>query len=133
MLGLFTDRLLIRVDKIDEQHIKLFKTIEQFQEACSDRKCDEIIRLFNFLKVYLEVHFKDEEDYMVKYMYSEYDEHREEHNFFLRKIYAFDSVIKGDYISITKMMEMNEFFTENFVMHLSEVDSKLGEFLKDKL
>ncbi|WP_123054541.1 hemerythrin family protein [Clostridium sp. JN-1] len=133
MTGLFTDRLLICVDKIDEQHIKLFKAIDKFQQACNDRKCDEVIGLFNFLKVCFEKHFKDEEGYMVKYIYPEYDEHMEEHNFFLRKIYAFDIGIKGGYISITKMMEMNEFFTENFVMHLSEVDSKLGEFLKDKL
>ncbi|AYD39473.1 hypothetical protein D4Z93_02535 [Clostridium fermenticellae] len=133
MLGLFTDRLLICVDKIDEQHIKLFNAIEQFREACNDRDWDEVIRVFNFLKVYFENHFKDEEEYMVKYMYSGYEEHKAEHNLFLRKIYAFDSVLKMNYISITKIMEMNEFFTENFVMHLSEVDSKLGVFLNDKL
>lgn len=134
MLGLFTDRLLTNIDKIDEQHKKLFEIVDQFNKACLNREGhDEVWQLYNFLKNSAEEHFKDEEEFMIKYKYPQYENHKEEHNMFLRKVYALDKTVKSNYIPLTKIMEISEFFTEGFLTHFSETDEELGNFLKDRL
>lgn len=134
MSNLFTDRLLIYVERIDEQHKKIFNLVEEFSNACTnigDKK--RIVDLFNDLKYHTEQHFKEEEDEMIKHNYPSYEEHKESHNVFIRKMEVLHKTIKGDYIPFTKIVEINEFFSEGFVTHLSQIDSKLGEFLRDKL
>ena len=134
MSSLFTDRLLIHVEKIDEQHKKIFKIIEECYNACMNGSSKEkIVEVFDTLKRYAEQHFRDEESYMIKYNYQGYEEHKEKHNIFIHKFYTLESAFKGDYIPFTKLAESNDFLSEAFVTHISEVDDKLGEFLKDKL
>ncbi|MBV7276279.1 bacteriohemerythrin [Clostridium thailandense] len=134
MMQLFSDRLLLNIDKIDNQHKMIFEVIGKFQDACSEGRSIEIIReLIDALKTHTKDNFKQEEEYMTKYNYPEYDKHKESHNIFMRKINLLDNTITGNHISLAKLVEINEFFSEGFVTHISEVDGKLGEFLKDKL
>lgn len=134
MMHLFTDRLLVSIDRIDEQHRIIFETVGKFQDACNEgESIEKINELFNLLRVYLVEHFKQEEEYMLKYSYPEYETHKERHNVFMRKLHLLDGTIRSNHISITKLMEINEFLSEGFVTHLSELDSKLGEFLRDKI
>lgn len=134
MANLFTDRLLVYVEDIDEQHRRIFDIVEEFYKACMGVKDkDRILDIFKVLKGSLEEHFKSEENYMVKYNYPEYEAHKEKHNIFMLKLQALDRSFKGNFILFTKLMEANEFFAERFVTHISDVDNKLGEFLRDKL
>lgn len=134
MMQLFSDRLLMNIDKIDNQHKMIFEVIGKFQDACSEGKSIETIKeLIDSLKIYIKDNFKQEEDYMIRYSYPEYDKHKELHNIFMRKINLLDNTVNGNHISLAKIVEINEFFSEGFVTHISEVDGKLGEFLKDKL
>lgn len=134
MMHLFTDRLLVSIDRIDDQHKTIFETVGKFQDACNEgESVEKINELFNILRIYLVEHFKQEEEYMLKYSYPEYAAHKERHNVFMRKLNLLDSTIKPNHISITKLVEINEFLSEAFVTHLSEIDSKLGEFLRDKI
>lgn len=134
MGNLFTDRLLIHVEEIDEQHKKIFKIVEEFRNACMDlNNKEKIISMFSILKNHLEQHFESEESYMIKYNCPDYEGHRERHNIFIRKLQVLDSAFKGNYIPFTKLAEANEFFAEGFVTHISDIDSRLGEFLKNKL
>lgn len=134
MMHLYSDRLLLNIDKIDNQHKRIFEVIGKFQDACSECGSIETVKeLFYILKTYIEEHFKQEEKYMVEFNYPEYDNHKESHNIFTRKINLLDNTMKGKYISVTKIVEINEFFSEGFITHISEIDCKLGEFLRDKL
>jgi hemerythrin len=134
MIHLFTDRLLLSIDKIDVQHKNIFEIIGRFQDACSEGESSETLsELFNLLKTYIEEHFKQEEEYMIEHNYPEYDNHKESHNIFTRKVNVLNNTISSKYISVAKIVEINEFFSEGFVTHISEIDSKLGEFLRDKL
>lgn len=134
MMHLFTDRLLVSIDRIDEQHRMIFETVGKFQDACNEGKSvEEINELFNLLRIYLDENFKQEEEYMLQYAYPEYETHKEKHNIFIRKLHLLDSTIRSNHISITKLVEINEFLSEGFVTHLSEIDSKLGEFLRDRI
>lgn len=133
MVNLFTDRLLIHIGKIDEQHRKIFQTIEEFFDVSMHGQNKEtIVQVFNELKDSLECHFQEEERYMIKYKYPDYEAHREKHNIFMRKFYTLESAFRCDYIPFTKLTEANDFFSEGFVTHICEVDGKLGEFLKGK-
>lgn len=134
MMHLFTDRLLVSIDRIDEQHRIIFETVGKFQDACNEGKSvEKINELFNLLRVYLEEHFKQEEEYMLQYDYSEYETHKEGHNVFMRKVHLLSNTIKSNHIPVTKLTELNEFLAEALVTHLSEIDNKLGEFLRDKI
>lgn len=134
MANLFTDRLLIHVEEIDEQHKRIFNIVEEFYNACIDlNNKEKIVEVFKTLKDSLEQHFQSEENYMVKYDYPEYEYHREKHDIFIRKLQMIDGAFKANYIPFTKLSDANEFFTEGFVTHISDIDSRLGEFLKDKL
>lgn len=134
MMHLFTDRLLVSIDRIDDQHKIIFETVGKFQDACNEGEpVDKINKLFNSLKIYLEEHFKQEEEYMLQYDYSEYGTHKERHNAFMRKVHLLSNTIKSNHIPVTKLTELNEFLSEALVTHLSEIDSKLGEFLRDKI
>lgn len=133
MVNLFTDRLLVQVEKIDEQHKIIFNIIEEFYNVCMNGGSKKnIVQVFNNLKNHLEQHFQDEESYMTKYNYSDYEEHKEKHNIFMRKVYTLENAFKCEYILLTKLAEANDFFSEGFLTHISEVDGKLGAFLKDE-
>lgn len=134
MMHLFSDRLLLNIDEIDRQHKMIFEVIGKFQDACNESGSIEKIReLFHVFKIYIEEHFKQEEGYMIEYNYPEYDDHKESHNVFIRKINLLDNTISSKYISVAKIVEINEFLSEGFITHISELDSKLGEFLRDRL
>jgi hemerythrin-like metal-binding domain len=133
MLNLFTDRLLVQVEKIDEQHKIIFSIIEEFYNvSMNGGSKEDIVQVFNNLKNHLEQHFADEEGYMIKYNFENYEEHKEKHNVFMRKVYTLENAFKCEHIPLTKLAEANEFFSEGLLTHISEVDDKLGAFLRDK-
>lgn len=134
MMQLFTDRLLLSIENMDDQHRVIFETVEKFQAACNKGEPAVKIReIFGIMRKYLEDHFKEEEEYMIKYDYPDYEAHRDSHNVFTRKLNLIDNTIKSDYMSLAKLAEINEYLSETFVTHLSEIDSNLAEFLRDKL
>jgi hemerythrin len=133
MSSLFTDRLLIHVEKIDEQHKKIFEILEEYYNVCMNGSSKKkIVEVFYTLRRYMEQHFETEESYMINYNYQGYEEHKEKHNIFMRKFCTIENSFKGNYIPFTKLAESNDFLSEAVVKHISEVDGKLGEFLKDK-
>lgn len=133
MINLFTDRLLIQVEKIDEQHKVIFSIIEEFFNVCMNGDSKKnIVQVFNNLKNHLEKHFEDEEEYMIKYKFPDYEEHKEKHNIFMRKVYALENAFKSESIPFTKLAEANDFFSEGLLTHISELDNKLGAFLRDE-
>lgn len=134
MINLFTDRLMVHVEKIDEQHRRIFEIVEEFYNVCMNGSNKEnVVQVFNLLKSHLEEHFEEEESYMIKYNCPDYEGHKEKHNIFMRKVYTLESAFKCDYIPFTKLAEANDFFSAGFLTHICEVDGKLGGFLKDKL
>ena len=134
MSKLFSDRLLMHVDNIDHQHKALFKIVEDFNDACTNGKDKEkIAELFNILKNNTIGHFQFEEEYMLKCNYPLYNEHREKHIVFIRKISSIENKIKVGKMSSITILEINRFLTEWLIMHISKIDNQHGDYIRKNL
>jgi hemerythrin len=134
MASLFTDKLLVNVKTIDDQHRKLFEAVEEFHTACKKAEGKEQIPvLFDFLAEYTINHFKNEEAYMDKYMYPDMQDHKKQHKDFIEKVSSMESTVKDGKVPLPTLIEVNSFLTKWLINHISKTDMKLGAFLKDKI
>jgi hemerythrin len=80
----------IGVELIDTQHKYLFDIGNQAYSLLENDlqidKYDDIALIIEDLRNYFKYHFKCEEDYMLKINYSRYEEHKKEHDNFIKKI-----------------------------------------------
>jgi len=71
------------IPKIDEQHRELFKRMDKLVLAVYNGSGEkDLMTLVDFLESYVEDHFSLEEELMLRYRYSEYSKHKEEHRQF---------------------------------------------------
>ena len=70
------DEYLIGIDKIDEQHKRLFEISEVLDKT---NEINEVKDILLYLKEYMEFHFVTEESLMEKYKYEGLEEHKQLH------------------------------------------------------
>ncbi|MBU1344319.1 MAG: hemerythrin family protein [Proteobacteria bacterium] len=113
----------------DFQHKQLIDLFEKIKEARSDNKDKNLYRYtIAFLAMYVNHHFKLEEEYMDKYTYPDTALHRKEHQEFIKEIKAFreeniNYSEKGADELLTRMGEW-------ILSHILENDQKLGEYIR---
>ena len=79
----WSDALVLNVEKIDQQHENLVVLLAHLHEVVSHAtEQHEIEHLLGELINHTAVHFKTEEDLMIKYKYEGYDEHKKIHDDF---------------------------------------------------
>jgi len=89
----------------------------------------EITEILNEMNKYVLTHFANEETYMIKCNYPEYDDHRKKHQDFSIKIMAFlDSVTKGD---CRLACELLEHLKNWLVNHIQGTDRKYINCFKE--
>lgn len=76
------------IKSIDEQHKKLLEIGNQINELILDYSdsCDNFTDIYNLLEElrdYTVYHFDTEEELFIKYNYSDYDNHKKEHDKFI--------------------------------------------------
>ena len=70
-------------EKVDKQHMQLVETLNKLITASKEGKdSEEIFKVLDFLTGYTIMHFKTEEDLMIKYSYSDYHVHKSYHDDF---------------------------------------------------
>jgi len=78
------------IESIDNQHKKLLEIGNRVNDLLAihsdDKNYDEIIKVIEDLKDYTIYHFKTEEDLFIKYNYTEYNQHKKEHEGFTQYI-----------------------------------------------
>ncbi len=73
----WTKSLVSGIPGIDKQHKELVDKINELLDATRSRKGkEEIVSIFEFLSVYVQEHFEDEERLLLKYNYPKFDEHK---------------------------------------------------------
>lgn len=84
------DEYNLGVEKIDEQHRKLFEIADKGYELLKDEFCtdkyDRIVAILEELRGYTVYHFQFEEEYMQSIAYKKYLSHKVEHDDFVEKI-----------------------------------------------
>jgi hemerythrin len=133
---IWDDKYLTEIATIDSQHKIIFKRVNELFQACENLSEKEyIIKLVNSLDFYTNCHFDTEEEYMLKYEYSEYESHKKAHNNF-KNVYE---QIKNNYnyeksqATYMQAIHLSQTLADWLDHHLQNEDKRLAEFLKNKV
>lgn len=129
----WSDKFLLGVKKIDEQHMELINQINKLVVVNNMNENTETIKeLVTFLKEYVVYHFTSEEELQLKYAYPHYKEHRIEHFNFLKKVVNFESqFLRSDSEDQRKNLlhKMNGELVNWLSEHINDSDRKVAEHL----
>jgi hemerythrin-like metal-binding protein len=113
----------------DFQHGQLIELFEKIKEAKSGNKDKNLYRYtLAFLAMYVNHHFKLEEEYMEKYDYPAKDVHRREHKKFISQIKQFRAE-NMEYSREGSDQLVNQ-LGEWILNHILKEDQQLGQFIK---
>lgn len=131
MALLWTKNLEVGVSLIDEQHKKWFEKADKLFEAGKNGKSKEyIIQMFDFLDGYTKTHFKDEENYMLSIKYPEYNQQKQMHEGFIKKLVELRKEYETAGANIVVVINANQFILDWLTKHISNADKKIGEFAR---
>jgi len=112
---------------MDDQHKKLIEMINDFYENIVNRTNREnISKLLVEMKDYILEHFSAEENYMKKFEYDYYKEHKKEHDKFVEKVTEVEKRYnKGELIL---SLDMTMFLIDWLKNHIQKSDKKYSDF-----
>ncbi len=121
----------IHVQRMDNQHIKMFEIAKSLFEALDSKKGKEILEnILNHLIQYAQFHFQEEEKLLERYHYSEYKHHHKLHNRLMNQILEFqDQFRRNDY---QLEVDFLDFFKSWLINHILIEDRKYGQYLNQK-
>ena len=127
----WTPNLSVGVEEIDAQHKTWFEKAEKLFEAGTNNQAKAYIgELLDFLESYTKKHFADEERYMQRIRYPQYEEQRAAHAAFITQLQK----LRGDYAAsggnILVILNANQMVVEWLTKHISNMDKKIGVFAK---
>lgn len=124
----FSNRYLIGVDMIDQEHRRLFEILGELNELNQDEfmydKFDAILDVVEELKDYTVKHFEDEERYMKEIGYEGLSQQQKVHQAFIDKI----EVINLEELDDNQQEYINElidFLASWLVNHIMKMDQKI--------
>lgn len=129
------DNFSTNVAEIDYQHKKLFEIGSRLYEVASLKDdCDhydEIMEILDELRDYTEYHFRFEEKLMKENDYKNYETHKVEHDFFVKKLVRLEkSDIDSDqYEAIIKMVD---FVADWISSHILQTDMNYKEHFNSR-
>lgn len=129
---IWTNNLSTGNAQIDEDHRKLYEMINAFHNAIEQNRGKDVTgRVLNNLVNYYRVHFKREEEAMLRINYAGYLEHKLAHENFIREVDLlkknFDSGVTINPAYIGRML------TDWLREHIAAVDAKLARVLQEDL
>ncbi|MBF0265640.1 MAG: hemerythrin family protein [Gammaproteobacteria bacterium] len=127
----WSEEYSIGVPAIDKQHKILINIINELNNILmSGADKDDIDKVFDALKVYVQKHFSYEESLMDKYQFPQTSEHHNEHQQLVEKVLDFEKRMNnGNFMIGIELME----FLKNWLMHhVCEVDMQLGQFIQQQ-
>jgi hemerythrin len=122
----------INIKEIDEQHQAIALVINELYEHLlrnsTKEKTEEIIHA---LHEYANVHFKTEEKYMIENNYPYIEQHKAEHEKFIRDV---DDINNNQLVFSNREynIKISLFLKKWFITHILNTDKKLGTFLHKK-
>ncbi|TET08279.1 MAG: bacteriohemerythrin [Candidatus Thorarchaeota archaeon] len=127
------DSLSIGVDLIDEQHKMLIKRIKDLSDAVtSSRGAVQIGKTLGFMIDYTEFHFSAEEKHMKEMSYPGLDLQIQQHEEFKSSLKHMVTEFEEDGATAQLSEGVNTYLINWLVKHIKSIDSKFGEFLREK-
>ena len=125
------DKYSMGISKIDSEHKKFIETINKaiLVDQNSNNPKEEVLEVLNEMKEYAETHFATEETYMVKFNYTDYENHRKEHQAFIIETMAFfDKITNSNRQLISEILEHLKSWLVN---HIQDTDAKYSSCFKE--
>ena len=127
------DSLSVFVDLIDEQHKMLIQRIRDLSDAVtSSRGAGQICKTLGFMIDYTEFHFSTEEKHMVDLTYPGFDINKEQHEKFKTTLKEMVMEFEEDGATAQLGEWVNNYLINWLVDHIKTIDTKLGQFLREK-
>jgi hemerythrin len=125
-LPVWTDDYSVAVQEIDAQHQVLFGLAAHLARAIGAGQSGSILLpTFDKLAAYSGEHFQTEERYMEQFSYPERDEHRTEHERFVRKVDYFRRSLAIGKPGVAH--EVFDFLAHWLVHHIQDVDRRYSD------
>ena len=147
-VNLWKQEYLLELDVIDDQHKHFFELCGNIIQIAENATCDQesislVIRALGGLRTYAFLHFKTEEDIMLKFGFPSYLQHTGYHNGYLQKMMQFESGFKALLTDLKKegmenellrtfLKDVAEFITDWWSVHIVEQDSKYAAHIREK-
>ena len=126
----FRDEYLTGIEAIDEEHKELVKILDELHYLISnddsDDKYDKVLNLAKYFRNYIQVHFKNEEDYMESIQYEELEVQQLAHEVFVARL----ELMNLNEFDMTRQNELEEYveaMTEWLVAHIISMDKHIGK------
>jgi len=121
----------IGLKQFDDQHINLFKiTNDLIQNISANQDRESTGNVLARLLDYTVVHFRDEEELMVKFGYPNYDSHKKQHEFLAARVREIYRKFQSDGVAVNE--ETLAFLVKWLQHHIARVDKEYVPFLKSK-
>ena len=123
---MWKDTYRIGVDRIDQQHMELFRMTEELVNAVKEGAAVEVYqRILGFLKDYVIYHFRDEEAYQESIHYSGIEAHKEEHRKFTETVLHYEERLTSNGFNEKTMKDLAGTVTAWLIYHVVDTDQKI--------
>lgn len=130
----WSDELSIGVAEVDRQHRELIEHLNSLIEACNKGKGKEVVGdLMRFLDEYIVAHFRAEEELQRRYAYPSYEQHKDQHEEFLKSFQALKEQYGASGATLPLVISINRTVVGWLIDHVSKTDRAMGVYLKTKL
>lgn len=128
----WADNISVGVKLFDEEHKELINFINKLNNALqiqsTKKTMEEILAgLVNYTKI----HFKHEEEAMLKYNYPDYLKHKEEHDRLTSQVTEFHERLNSGKSSFS--LELMDFLSNWLINHIQKIDMRYKNFFTNKI
>lgn len=123
---MWKDSYRLGVERIDQQHMELFRMTEDLVNAVkAGAGMEEYQKALGFLKDYVVYHFRDEEAYQASIHYDGMAAHKEEHRQFTQTVLDYEKRLTGNGFDQKTMKDLAGTVTTWLIYHVVDTDQKI--------
>ncbi|HIY22633.1 MAG TPA: bacteriohemerythrin [Candidatus Flavonifractor merdigallinarum] len=123
---MWKDSYRLGVERIDQQHMELFRMTEDLVNAVKEGASVEVYqKALGFLKEYVIYHFRDEEAYQASIQYSGLEAHKEEHRQFTQTVVNYEKRLTECGFDEKTMKDLAGTVTAWLIYHVVDTDQKI--------
>ena len=123
---MWKDSYRLGVERIDQQHMELFRMTEALVNAVkAGAGVEEYQKALGFLKDYVVYHFRDEEAYQASIHYDGMAAHKEEHRQFTQTVLDYEKRLTENGFDQKTMKDLAGTVTTWLIYHVVDTDQKI--------
>ena len=126
----WTEGMSVGESSIDSQHQRLLSQVNKIADAISfGATSKEVNEAIDFFDKYTEEHFAYEEEYMKKHNYPDLEEHKREHQNFIKNSSTFKEELKSGIDPRELILDVETYVGQWWMKHIGKADKKYHDFI----